>query len=249
MLRINLEGLNSAVAGRFAPFAEEVLNKYVDDVHSIYVVGSAVTSDYSEKTSDINSVIVFKNMDFGFLEFIAPLGKKYRKKGIAVPLTMTPAYIDSSLDVFPMEFLDLKNIHITVFGEDILGELSVDNSNLRLQCEREIKAKLISLRRGYLSSMGDRKSLSEHLVGMIYGYVPLFRAVIHLLGKVPPLDKHKVAVVLRDITGLETDIFEKMILVRKKALTLSKEEILSAFKQYYAAVEKLAGIVDGLRTS
>jgi len=248
MSLIKSEALNPIVAGRFVSFAEEILRGHGDGIHSFYVVGSSITPDFEEKTSDINSLIVFKDMDLGFLEFIAPLGKKYRKKGIAAPLIMTPAYIESSLDVFPIEFFDLKNIHITIYGEDLLQGLRIDNRNLRFQCEREIKSKLISLRQGYLSCLGDKKSLASHLVNTISGYVPLFRAIINLMGNVPPVEKHKVAIALRGITGLETDIFEKIILVRKKALTMSIEEIVSAFRQYYAATERLSGIVDELRT-
>ena len=248
MSEIISDGLNPIVAGLFVPFAAEILKGYDAAVHSIYVVGSAVTTDYNERTSDINSLIVLRDMDFASLEFIASLGNKFRKKGIAAPLTMTPAYIDSSLDVFPMEFLDLKNIHVTVCGDDILKDLRIDDSNLRLQCEREVKSKLINLRHGYVSSLGERKSLSEQLTRTVYGYVPLFRAIIHLMGKASPVEKHKVVVALRDITGIETDIFEKIMLVKKKAAVFSKEEIASVFKQYYIATEKLAGIVDGLQT-
>ncbi|HAV43580.1 TPA: hypothetical protein DCX15_06170 [bacterium] len=54
-------------------------------------------------------------MDLGFLKLIATLGKKYSRNKVAAPLIMTPRYIERSLDVFPIEFLNLKLIHTAVF--------------------------------------------------------------------------------------------------------------------------------------
>jgi len=43
---------------------------------------------------------------------------------------MTPTYIHKSLDVFPIEFLNMKLFHQTVFGEDIFQDVNIKNSNL-----------------------------------------------------------------------------------------------------------------------
>ena len=59
--------------------------------------------------------------------------------GISAPLIMTPDYIQKSLDVFPVEFLNFRLIHHTLLGKDILGELEIDRGNMQRQCEREIK--------------------------------------------------------------------------------------------------------------
>ena len=93
MPELKMEQLSTSVAKKIRPFIDEVLNKYSENIHSIHVVGSAVTEDFNEKTSDINSVVVLKEMDLKFIELLAPLGKRYKKKGIAAPLIMTPEYI------------------------------------------------------------------------------------------------------------------------------------------------------------
>lgn len=247
MKELDLEGLNSVVAERTSPFIWEILKSRKSDIHSIHIVGSSVTADFDEKVSDINSIIVLKKMNLGFIEFLAPLGKKYSKKGISAPLIMTPEYIQSSLDVFPIEFLDIKNIHKTVYGDDLFKDLYIDRLHLRLQCEREIKTKLIGLRQGYISSLGDKKILIERLSTSITGYIPLFRAIIYLLGKEPPVLKHDVIVTLQEMTGIETAIFEKILLLRRKKIVLSKEELSSSFEQYYSATETIGKIVDELR--
>lgn len=247
MEKINTEGLSITVSTKTTAFLDELLGSgYAGNIHSFTIVGSALTPDFDEKSSNINSVVVLKEMDLSFIEFLAPLGKRFKKKGIGAPLIMTPDYIKGSLDVFPIELLDFKLIHKTVYGDDLFSDLEIERSHLRLQCEREIKTKLIWLRQGYLSSLGDRKLLSERLSDSIPGYISLFRAIILLLGKEPPVKRHDVVVTLQELTKIETGIFEKMLLLRRKQVTLSSEELTAAFEQYYRGTEKIATIIDEL---
>jgi predicted nucleotidyltransferase len=243
---LNLEGLPDNVSSMIEPFIMDILSGYRDNIHSIYIVGSSLTPDFSPKRSDINSVVVLNDMDLGFVEFVASLGKKYRKRNIAAPLIMTPHYIHNSLDVFPVEFLDLQLIHKSVYGEDILSGLKISRDHLRLQCEREVKSKLIWLRQGYISSLGDRRLLSERLSESITGYMPLFRAIIYLLGKEPPLSRRDVVVTLQELTGVETGIFERMLLLKRREINLSKDMLTASFEEYYRATERINRIVDEL---
>jgi hypothetical protein len=235
------------VTTKIRPFIEEVSGSaHEGNLHSFHIVGSALTLDFDEKNAHINSVIVLKDMDLGFIEYLAPLGKRYKKKGVAAPLIITPAYIDSSLDVFPVEFHDFRLIHKTIFGEDLFVALEIDAAHLRFQCEREIKTKLIGLRQGYISSLGDKKLLSERLSESIPDYMPLFRAILTLLKKNAPVGRLDVIKSLEETTGIETGIFEKLLLLRRKQLSLSKEELMRSFEEYYKATERIAGIIDEL---
>jgi len=163
MAYLTLNKLKPAAVDKIKAFLDEVMYNYGDKIHSIHITGTAITEDFDEKRSDVNSLFVIKEMDLKFLEVLAPLGKKYGKRKVAAPLIMTPEYINSSLDVFPVEFLNFKLIHATIFGEDILEGLALDRMDLRHQCERELKTKLIWLRQGYISSQGDRKMLKRVL--------------------------------------------------------------------------------------
>ncbi len=246
MIDIKLGRLSSVVSERIRPFLEEILSGYSDNIHSVHIVGSSLTEDFDHKTSDINTIFVLKAMDLKFVEFIAPLGKKYKKKGIAAPLIMTPEYITRSLDVFPVEFQDFNLIHETVYGEDILKEIEIKKSDLRHQCEREIKSKLIGLRQGYISSLGDRQILTDGFVSSIAGYMPLFRGIIFLTGNEPPVKKHDVITALSETTGVNTGIFFKILDIKKGKIKLSKKELDSIFEEYYTTTEKIGKIIDEL---
>jgi predicted nucleotidyltransferase len=241
---MNLEKLSTVVAEKIRPFVKELIDRYSGNIHSVHIVGSSLTPDYDEKTSDINSVVVLKTMDLEFVKFIAPLGRKYKKKGIAAPLIMTPEYIAGSLDVFPIEFLDFTLIHQTIFGEDILKGINVNATDLRLQCEREIKSKLIGLRQGYISSLGDRKILTKNFADSLAGYMALFRGIIFLMGKNPPVSKLDVIHSLSNATSVNTDIFIKILDIRKGKIKPNKEDLKTMFEQYYTSTEKIGKCID-----
>ncbi len=244
---LTLEKLKPEAANRIKPFLNEILDGYQDRIHSIHVTGTAITDDFDEKASDVNSIFVLKKMDLKFLELLAPLGKKYGKQRVAAPLIMTPDYIKTSLDVFPLEFLNFKLIHSTLFGEDIFAGIEIDRMDLRRQCERELKVKLIWLRQGYLSSLGDRKVLTGRFANSITGYIPLFRGIIVLLGKEPPVRQGEVISALSGAANINTDIFAKVLKEKHAKVKLSIDELNTIFEDYYSATEKLREIVDEIK--
>ncbi len=247
MSELNLEKLKPVAAKKIKPFLDEILNKYQERMHSIHVTGTAITDDFDEKVSDVNSVVVLKEMDLRFLELIAPLGKKYGKNKVAAPLIMTPEYINNSLDVFPIEFLNFQLIHSTVFGEDILKDIEINRMDLRHQCERELKGKLIWLRQGYISSLGNRKMLTEGFIDSITGYIPLFRGIIFLFDKTPPVRQSEVLTALSEAANINTDIFSKVLREKHERIKLSIDELNTIFEDYYTATEKLGETVDEIK--
>jgi|Deesub1362A_J573_1020465.scaffolds.fasta_scaffold00289_18 hypothetical protein len=247
MPELRLDRLHTTAAERIRPFFEEVLAQYQEGIHSINVTGTAITEDYDPKHSDVNSIIILKEIDLKFLEVLAPLGKKYRRHKVAAPLIMTPDYIKKSLDVFPIEFLNFRLIHSTVYGEDILNDVEISLQDLRHQCERELKSKLIWLRQGYISSLGDRRILTEGFVSSITGYIPLFRGIITLFGKEPPLRQEEVIRSLSEITGVNTETFQRVYSIKRNRTRPSIEELNTIFEDFYHATERLSRIVDELK--
>ena len=239
-------GLLPAVAEKIAPMIRDITGAAAANIHSIHIVGSAVIADFNETLSDINSVVVLRDMDLKFIEFLAPLGKKYGRKRIAAPLIMTPEYILQSLDAFPVEFQDFKLIHKTVAGEDIFRGLDIPRQHLRLQCEREIKTRLLGLRQGYLASLGEKKLLSEALVRSITGSMALFRAVIVLLGAEPPVMRRDVIGTFGAAAKIDTTVLTRLLMLKAKEIKPSEQELNALFERYYDALEAVGKIVNEL---
>jgi len=247
MQNLNTGDLNPFVAERSVPFFSDVQLRDPGAVHSLHIVGSAVTPDFREKGSVIHSVIVVHRIDFGFIEFIASLGRKYGKKGIAAPLILTPEYIRDSLDVFPIEFHDFQLIHWTVAGEDIFKDMVISKASLKLQCEREVKVRLIGLRQSYVTSLGDKRSLADILSHSVVGCMPLIRGVLFLFDREPPVKRHDAIRVFQELISIDAGIFERLLQLRAGLIKPSKEELHHIFEQYHTVLESVEAFVDAIR--
>jgi len=229
---------------RFKSFLDDLLQNREDKIDSVHMTGSALTDDYDPKHSDINSVCVLKDMDLKFLEELAPLGKKYHKKKVAAPLIMTPVYIEQSLDVFPIEFLNIRMLHYTFVGDDIFKTIRIDPAHLRHQCERELKVKLIGLRQGYISASGDRKMLTDGFIDSFAGYIPLFRGIITMLGQEAPIKSEAVLSTLQEIARVDLAPFRAVLKEKRERAKLSMVQLNTLFEDCYTVIEKLGNMAD-----
>jgi len=62
---------------KFKPFLDVVLNNYKDKIHSIHIIGSALTEDFNLKTSDINSILVLKRFDLKWPSRLKGMGRPF----------------------------------------------------------------------------------------------------------------------------------------------------------------------------
>ena len=234
------------ISSHFEEFAKAIESDSPVNILSIHVVGSALTPDFIPGQSDVNSIVVVDEITLEFLDFIVRLGKKYSQYGVAAPLLMTPGYIETSLDVFPIEFLNFSAIHHTMFGPDILRDLSIDRTHLLLQCEREVKSKLLWLHQGYIESLDDEKQLVVWLSNSITGYIPLFRAILFLDGHKLMLSAQDTASALEKYIGLDTEIFKKIVRLKNPNTAEDDEQLCNCFADYYKATQDLSKYVEKL---
>jgi hypothetical protein len=243
---LRLDRLAPAVRAQAAPFLEDLVRVAGADLHSLHVVGSAVTPDWTEGRSDINTLLVLRAMNLAVLEAIAPLGKRRRRSGIAPPLVMEAAYIASSLDVFPMEFFEMRLIHETVSGEDTLAGLVIDPADMRRQCEREIKSRLIGLRQAYLRALGEPRDLAAALAKFVTGYQPLARGILSLLGREVPVRRAEVFAALAAAAGRDAGVFIEMLALKEGRAKPDAEAVRALFERCHHATEQLGRTVDAL---
>jgi hypothetical protein len=210
------------------------------------VVGSSLTEDFKPGQSDINTVLVLGRQTLRLLKLITPLAKPMRKKRISPPLLMTQSYIEQSRDVFGVEFLDFQLTHQTILGDDPFAALTFNKKDVRLQCERELKAMLIRLRQGYIAAAANKKLVRDVLISTAKGLMPFLRAMLWLKDIDRPT---KAESTLRKATEQFLINKEPLITTRKwqhQKVRLSQVEVEGAFESVYATVEQLALIVDKL---
>jgi len=217
-----------------------------DNLKSVSVVGSSLTQDFEPKISDLNTVVLLDAYDIPALNAVAVLAAPMSRHKISPPLLVTPFYIDRSRDVFGVEFLDFQLIHETILGEDPFAPMHFDKQDIRLQCERELKAMLVRLRQGYIAAGADRRRVRDILISTAKGLAPLLRAMLWLTDADRPKTMDST---LRRAAG-EFEVDLGAILAahhwRREKLRLTDAEIESSFVAVLDAVDRLTTIVDGL---
>ena len=219
---------------------------FADDFISLMLYGSATGKDYRPGKSDINFMIVLSEDGIEHLDKAFEIVKKWRKKNVAIPLFLTEKYIETSTDVFPIEYLNFKNDYVLVYGKDILKDLSFKPEFIRLQCEREIKGKLLLLREVYLETSGKGRALKEVTSQSIRAFVAIFKALLYVKGLEPPVEKIKVIQATAQEFDLNSNVFEKLLDVKAEKIKLSDEDMRRLFQAYLAEVRKLSKLVDVL---
>jgi hypothetical protein len=243
---LKLDTVREPIREPLKAFAEKLVAGLGDNLQSITVVGSSLTEDFKPGQSDINTVVVLGKQTLGALNTIAGLAKPMSKKRISVPLLMTPSYIERSLDAFGVEFLDFQLTHQTILGSDPFAALSFDKKDVRLQCERELKAMLIRLRQGYIAAAANKKLVRDILISTTKGLAPLLRATLWLKN----IDRSAETGATFSKAAVEFSIDMDSLIAagkwRHQKLRLGETEIQNAFESVYATVERLARIVDKL---
>ncbi len=173
--------LPGTVAKKIHPFRDALQSTLKERLISMAVTGRAalVTEDFSDDR--VESVVVLDTVSLDAVEQVAPLGRKFVRRGVASPLLMSRPYIAASLDVFPLEFLEIKRAHLTIHGDDVFDDLSIEKRDLRRQCERELKSFLIRLRQGYLASTGQERALGAVMRDAAGSLAAVVRGILHLL--------------------------------------------------------------------
>ena len=217
-----------------------------DDLVSIILYGSAASGEYVAGKSDINFMIVLSHQGIDFLDRTFDLIAKWKKRNVATPLFVTEAYVRTSLDVFPIEYLNFQSSYELVYGKDILKDLSFDRELLRMQCEREVKGKLLLLREAFLESQGKGKYLQQLIAQSLGAFVAIFNGLLHLKGKELPSHKRDVIRNVCQAFQMDTGLFEKLLDIKEKRVKPSGLEITELFKTYLNEVQKLWKIVDTL---
>jgi len=243
---VNLERLPDEVKKRVVPYLQNLFDVHNENIVSVFVYGSAAGKDFVPKRSDINLLIVFRQLQFDDLKKSLKIVSKGIEKKITAPLFLTRRHIETSADVFPVEFMELKENHILLYGEDIWESLNIDKANIRLQCEEQIKGKLIRLRQAYLEVGLKKKGIEALIKESLYALMPIFRNMLRLKGKTPPVGKEDILIGLCAEFDLDTDIFLTILKDKKNDEKIGSQELEPAFERYIGEIYKLALAVDEL---
>lgn len=233
----NLKHLPKTVQNNIETYAEGLRDLGAGAVRSLTLFGRVLDAAFDVERHPIRNVVVLAQVDLDFLRRIAQEGARWGGLGVTAPLVMTPDYIRSSLDTFPLELLDIHLRHLTCFGDDPFHDVSFQDGDVRLQCERELKTVLIGMRQGLLASGGDARRLGQIETDVGEGLLRTLRGLLWLRGR---RDRVTTPVLLDEVERLRGSAIPGV----RRALDPNDVHDYEAFQLLYRDVESLGAVAD-----
>jgi hypothetical protein len=144
-------------------------DKKIEQIREILGTNLVLIAQYN--TGDVISTLVVCNtIDFDTLKNLKQLKE--------IPLVFTKEELTNGMDVFPIEFLNIKQQHTILFGEDILKNIVIYKPNLRQQLEFEFRSKLIHLREQFLHFKG--KDIEKLILSAVPTLSPIIGGLMFL---------------------------------------------------------------------
>ncbi|MBN2453419.1 MAG: hypothetical protein JXB40_04075 [Candidatus Omnitrophica bacterium] len=225
-------------------FIDRLKNCYGDGLISAILYGSASSGEFSDKYSNLNIMIVLDDTGLKNLSKIRPIINS-PKFGMITPIFFTEEFIKNSLDVFPIEFLDIKENYLVLHGKDVISGLVTDAKNLRFQCEHELKSKLINVRKGYID-IGNQAELERLLFRTFTSAIHIMRNLLRLKGINPPYPKEAVLSESEKVFGIDTTVLREILWAKNKKMRLSRNDADALLAALVKELEILSAAVDKL---
>ena len=171
---------------------------------------------------------------------------KWQKRNVSTPLFITKEYINSSLDTFPVEFLGMEMNYQLVYGEDVLKEIVIEEDDLRLQCERELRGKLLHLREEFLNTARNTRNLKLLISQSLAAFTTLFIALLKLADVDLPQKRKDIFTKTAEVFDLNNAVFDELLQIRENKKKVSKQQLHILMEQYIREIRKLTQAVDKL---
>lgn|GEM_PF-388558 len=242
-----LDGVREAIRSPLEILVQNLQASLGGNLESVSVVGSALTDDFQAGVSDVNTVVLLREHSVAALHAVGALAKSMTRHRLSAPLLLTAAYIDRSRDVFGVEFLDFQLTHETILGDDPFTAIHFDKPDVRLQCERELKAMLVRLRQGYVAAAGDHGLVRDILIATAKGLAPLARALLWLHDAERPRTMKAALQTAGARFGIDLNAAVVAERWRYEKTRRPHPEIERTFPALLEAVDRLATTIDGMR--
>lgn len=215
-----------------------------DNLLSAIAFGSALVSPEHAKKTDYQVMILADRLGADELRMLRPVLTWWSAQGFAAPVLFTSSEFMNSLDVFPIEFRQMKRAYRLLAGRDVLAEAEISPDSLRWQTEHELRGKMIRLRSLYSSASASPAGLLRLMTESIVSFIRLMRPLLELRGQEAPVDR--LAAVQRTgiLFGVDTAPLERILRLREEPVDLLEVEVQDLFASYLRVLTHLIEAVD-----
>ena len=210
-----------------------------EQLASVVVYGSAAREDFHETFSDVNSLILLRQLPAASFASLSEVLRWWsRDEKLTPPLVMTVEELRESADVFAIELLDIQRSHRTLFGEDIVAGVEVPMNLHRVEVEHELRTTLLRLRHHFLLASDNVEELRAVLAKSVTSVVTLFRHALLAVGKEPSHEKSQALQQAAETFGFDSAPLAAVLELRKH--DRQPDNLNDLYHAYMTAIQKVA---------
>ena len=215
-----------------------------DILQSVVLYGGLTKNELVKDTDRVTLMIVLKEVNTATLEKVGDaLDGKRQQQIQATVLTLSD--LNTSMDVFPIKFLDMQQDYEVLAGEDVVKPLEIGRANLRLRCEQEIKNLMLKQRRMYMNSRSNPRALEGMLLRGYYSFLQSGDALAELItGK--EYRKEEDVVEAIGAIGLDSELLKRIAALRSGESLGDDAAIKKTVGEFMAMIENAAKMADEL---
>src|SRR5262250_6943 len=225
--------VKTVVQEALSGLVDDLRTTHGDNLASVVLYGSAAAGDHIELRSDYNLLIALNRITPEDLRLAQAPMREWQRLGHPLPVYFTVEELSDAGDVFPIEFHQMANARVVLYGRDPFEFVKLSTDNLRHQTEYELRSKLIQLRRLYIPASISTEKLCDLMSDSLASFAALFRAVLLLHGKPAPVAKPACVRATAELLDLDMGPFERIFEFRASdALPASEKEADEIFAAY-----------------
>jgi hypothetical protein len=224
-------------ASTVKPVLDDLQRVFGDRLEALVVYGW-------RSTGPVPTLALVRSLSFDDLNACAARTGAWRRAGAATPLLVTRADFARSLDAFPIEYGEIMQHHVVMFGTDPFQDLVITHEDLRRACEVQVKSHLLHLREDYLESGGHYADIDA----LVRESVPGFEALLRHLSRLDDQTGKSASDLVHYAQRLRLDPRTVGDLIALAESTgPSPVDAVKLFPAYLDTMERLAEFVDRWR--
>lgn len=191
----------------------------------------------------VQTAALVDEISYADLSACAERADRWLKAGLEVPLLLPAREFTRALDVFPLEYGDIIEHHVVVFGDHPFAGQLVAADDLRRACEVQARGHLIHLREGFLLAGHDAEALARLVTASAGPFASLMEAFTRVTGGPRDATPAMMAAHAQQAAGLPATLIERLLSIEEDA-ALDAAEAVQLYPPYLDLLHALVAFVD-----
>lgn len=220
-------------------YLQQLQKDWGADLEGLLLYGSAARGDFIAGRSNINFLVLVREISVSGLQRAGQLHRQWGKHQIVAPLLMTQEELSRSRHLFPLEYLQMQDHHVLLAGQDPFGAGQIEDKQLGWQCEQELLANVFRLRQRFVEGEGRAEAIQALLILSITAVLPCVRGLLRVLGQPSKGRDVQILECLPHALQFEPTVLLEMLQMKRGMNSPGSLEWPKVYERYLQSLEGL----------